>query len=390
MSENDKDLPEKKAKESAAPAASSGKPDSDKSEAAEPAGQKPVDDKPTTAKTESKPTKPIKPKKPRKPMNKPVLIGALLGFVLVLGLAGGGYWLWLQVEQMKVDQAAQVSALEQALSNNESRLAQLQSRAQANSNWQQAVADLEDLVTASAQRWNRQSNRTDERWPLEEALTLTRLAQQRLQLDASATIAIGLLKSADEVLASQDQAAVLPLRRQLAEDILALETTSAADVNGFFFSLDAIANQIRDLDWVPQPTLQTDIPEDVSPMLGFWHGLKQIVVIQRLDVPMEAPALQSDFEYWRQHTLLLIEQIQLALLARNQSLYEAGLEQAAAQLSVMASQFDVDVWQARLAELRAAVLNPNWPDITNSAQAIELYLSEQDDSAEPSNGEASQ
>lgn len=380
MSENDKDLPEDKGKASDAPATSSDKSDS----------VQPTSTKSTAAKPESKSAKPVKPKTPRKPVNKPLLIAALLFLTLVLGIVGGGYWLWLQVEQMKADQSAQVSALEQALSNNESRLAQLQNRAQENSNWQQAVADLEDLVTESAQRWNRQSNRTDERWPLEEALTLTRLAQQRLQLDSSASIAIGLLKAADKVLAGQDQAAVIPLRRQLAADILALETTSAADVNGFFFSLDAIANQIRELDWVPQPTLQVEIPEDVSPLQGFWHGLKQIVVIQRLDVPMQAPALQSDFEYWRQHTLLLIEQIQLALLARNQSLYEAGLEQAATQLSVMASQFNVEVWQARLAELKAAVLNPNWPDITNSAQAIELYLSEQEDEAEQSDGEASQ
>lgn len=99
----------------------------------------------------------------------------------------------------------------------------------------------------SAQRWNRDADRTENRWPLEEALTLTRLAEQRLQLDSSATVASGLLKAADTILANMDQAAVLPLRRQLAADMLALNSTDSADINGLYFTLEAMAEHIREL-----------------------------------------------------------------------------------------------------------------------------------------------
>jgi len=95
---------------------------------------------------------------------------------------------------------------------------------------------------------------------------------------------------------------------------------------------------------------------------------------------MEAPALQSDFERWRQHQLLLIEQTQLALLAHNQPLFDAALEQTRSTLDSMVSQFSISVWQEQLAKLQNSVLNPAWPDINASVESIELYLSEQEES----------
>ena len=79
---------------------------------------------------------------------------------------------------------------------------------------------------------------------------------ERLQLDASALVATGLLRSADEILSTLDQAAVLPLRRQLAIDLLALDSVASADVNGLYFALDALAGQIKALSWCPNPVCQ--------------------------------------------------------------------------------------------------------------------------------------
>lgn len=306
------------------------------------------------------------------------LLVAFFVLLIALGCAAyGGYWLWQQMGNAAQVQNEQVEELTKQLDQLATELSDLKAQSNENTGWQRAVVELEDLVTASAQRWNRQANRTDERWPLEEALTLARLAQQRLQLDASADVAVGLLNAADEVLSAQDQAAVLPLRRQLASDVLALESVAAADINGHFFDLEAISEQIKTLTWVPKPIRQTPIEDDQTPAQGFMHELKQIVVIQRLDVPLEAPTLQSDFETWRQHTLLLLEQVQLALLARNQSLFDAGLEQAQSQLSQMASQFDLTALNSALAELSGSVLNPSWPNIAESAEIIERYLAEE-------------
>jgi uroporphyrin-3 C-methyltransferase len=300
----------------------------------------------------------------------------VVAVVAIVVAAGYGFW---QVNQRALAAfTLQQQSLETRLEESQRQIAQLQvGNQESSAAWQQAVSKLETLVIDSAQRLNRVANRNENRWPLEEALTLTRLAQQRLQLDASALVATGLLRSADEILSTLDQAAVLPLRRQLAIDLLALESVASADVNGLYFALDALAGQIKALSWVPKPSLPKALPVNDTPLTGFWHSLKQIVVIQRLDVPMQAPALMNDFERWRQHQLLLIDQSQLALLARNQDLFDVALSQTRDALAQMASQFPIEVWQQQLTAMQTAVLNPQWPDLQGSRAAIEIYLSEQ-------------
>jgi uroporphyrin-3 C-methyltransferase len=310
-----------------------------------------------------------------------LFVVGMFAFVLVVlmaGLLGAGYWLWGQyqkdiasIRQIQQETQAQIAANQEAFA----RVEQL--NVVSSEQWQTAVSDLENLVVASAQRLNREANRTENRWPLEEALTLTRLAQQRLQLDASATVAIGLLKTADEIFASLDQAAVLPLRRQIAADILSLQTTKAADIHGLYFQLEAIENQIKELNWLPKTTTQTPVPDSANPAEGFWHGLKQIVVVTKMDVPRQALPLLTDFEQWRQRSLLLVEQTQLALLSQNQLLFDAALAQTQTSLEQMNSQFDLAAIIDNLNLMQDAVLNPQWPELNKSAEVIEQYLAEQ-------------
>lgn len=310
-------------------------------------------------------------------LNKAAIIWLAIIIIIVGAASAAGWWFWQSFQQQitALNQQQQVLLEEWQTSQNRIKSFE-QLNASTNEAWKAGVKSLESMVIESAQRMSRQANRNADRWPLEEALTLTRLAEQRLQLDSNAQVAVGLMKAADKVFAGLDQAAVLPIRRQLAKDILALQSTSAADINGHYFTLDAIAQQIQTLKWVPKPATQTEIPANADPATGFWHSLKQVVVITRLDVPYQAPALQSDFERWRQHTLLLIEQTQLALLARNQPLFDAAITQLQSQLATMVSQFKLSAEQQNLSEMQGATLNPQWPNIGTSVTIIEQYLAE--------------
>jgi uroporphyrin-3 C-methyltransferase len=124
-------------------------------------------------------------------------------------------------------------------------------------------------------------------------------------------------------------------------------------------------------------TTQSDIPTSANPAEGFWHSLKQIVVVTKMDVPRQALPLLTDFEQWRQRSLLLVEQTQLALLAQNQLLFDAALSQTQSTLAQMDSQFDLTTVQDNLRLMQDAVLNPQWPALNKSAEAIEQYLAEQ-------------
>jgi uroporphyrin-III C-methyltransferase len=320
-----------------------------------------------------------------KPTRKRRFIWVLMLLVLVLllaAVAGAGYWFWQDYQKQVMVLNNVQATLSEELVSARNQIQQLeQANTRTSQDWKNGVKSLQNLVVQSAQRLNREANRTDARWPLEEALTLARLAEQRLQLDAHASVAVGLLKSSDQVLAGLDQAAVLPLREQIKKDILALESTAAADINGHYFDLEAVADQVKNLKWVPTP-LQSDTPEDAKLKEGFLDGLKKIVVVSRLDEPMKAPPLLDDFEQWRQHLLLLIEQVQLALLARNQPLFDAALQQAQAHLSIMKDRYNLTASENHLKDIARAVLNPQWPDISQSVTEIEQYLSEQTESTD--------
>ncbi len=298
--------------------------------------------------------------------------------IVVLGAGYLGFSLWQSINGQLAQLQSKHEILLEQLEKTDRSLSSIQAlRTNEVSQWQVTFNELEATVISSAQRSSREANRNQDRWSLEESLTLARLAEQRLHLDKNANVSIGLLTSADTILANLDLAAVLPLRRQIATDVLALQTTPSVDVNGHYFQLDAIGSEIRKLDWLPKPSLQVAIDEHSDLGEGFWQALKQVVVIKKLDVPRQGLALETDFERWQQHVLMLLEQSQLALLASNQTLYDASLHKAEFAFLQMTSQFDVSVWLGHIKQLKNGQLNPQWPDIHASVEVIELYLAEQ-------------
>ncbi|MFQ3228686.1 uroporphyrinogen-III C-methyltransferase [Reinekea sp.] len=308
------------------------------------------------------------------------LIVLMVIIVISAGIAYGGWWLWQnnlaqvnQLQQQNQQLAEQVAIAQQQITEVSNR------RVDYADDLTQQVSQIESLVVESAQRMNREADRTENRWPLEEALTLTRLAQRRLFLDKNAAVSISLLKSADDIIATLDAAAVLPLRQQIASDILALNNARSVDLNGIYFQLGAIADEVRQLTWVPKPTETVQIEPEISPVEGFWQSVKKVVVISRLDSIVQAPPIQSDFELWRQHTLMVLAQSQLALLAQNQLLFEAALSQSLDQLKAMNSQFDFKVPSQQLQQLKTLQLNPTWPDIGKSVLVIDTYINKQNE-----------
>jgi len=231
----------------------------------------------------------------------------------------------------------------------------------------------------TAQRLSRSDDLDADQWPLEEALALLRLAERRLQLDGNAQVALNLLDAADQVLADLSAAAVLPVRRQIAEDRLELQSIEAPDINGLYFRLDAIDERLAGLQWTPAqrlaPEQQEDTAAELSPWAAFRNSLGSLVTISRLDTDHQASPLLDDFERWRQHSRLLLEEVQLALLSRQQALFDAALRQLSEQLQPMRQELDVQPLLAQLAELNGTQLNPDLPDINASVQALENYLS---------------
>jgi uroporphyrin-3 C-methyltransferase len=323
-----------------------------------------------------------------------LLVISLLLLVLVGGLSWLIYWGWQQYQVLQQETASLVSSQsdmrEQVSRLNQRLESSIGDREQLEQSLRDGQQALENMMVETAQRLSRRQDLEADRWPLEEALTLLRLAERRLQLDRDATIAISLLNAADQVLAGLTEASVLPVRRQIAADRLALQSVSDADLNGAYFRLEAISERIASRQWSPaermEPREQGDV--DLS-WTSVRDSLSSLVTVTRLDVPHRAPPLLSDFALWQQHSQMLAEQMQLALLAQNQPLFDAALEQLHRRVEAMSPELDLDAVAADLEAIRGLVLSPDYPDIHSSVEALEQYMTrvETEANASGDNGE---
>lgn len=311
--------------------------------------------------------------------------GRMLAIVLVLVLIVAGlswlvYWGWQQYRVLQQESDTVVSSLSelrQQVSSLSTRLESSNSeRERLAQSLQQEQQALESMLIETAQRLSRRQDLEADRWPLEEALTLLRLAERRLQLDGDAAIAIGLLNAADQVLAGLTEAAVLPVRRQIAADRLALQSVDSVDLNGTYFRLEAVAERIASRQWSPAERLEPQAQASDTDITwqSFRDSLSSLVTVSRLDVPYQAPPLLSEFAQWQQHSLLLTEQVQLALLARNQPLYNEALAQLQARVAVMSPELELAAVDSELESLQGLTLTPNFPDIHASVEALEQYM----------------
>lgn len=307
----------------------------------------------------------------------------LLILVVIAALIAGGYYYGRPYVENLLDDWRDLPQQTSALAEDVARLSgELDDARQANQQLsqqlQQARAELEQLVVDTAQRLTRRDDLEADRWPLEEALALLRLAERRLQLDGNTAVALNLLDAADQILADLTAAAVLPVRRQIADDRLALQSVDAPDINGLYFRLEAIDERLATFQWTPAEKLEPEMqPEEeaVSPWAAFRNSLGSLVTIRRLETDHQASPLLDDFELWRQRSRLLLEEVQLALLAGEQPLYDAALAQLTEQLTTMRQELAVEPLISELNSLAGTALNPSLPDIGSSAQALEDYMS---------------
>ncbi len=326
---------------------------------------------------------------------------ALLLSVAALALAGYLFWLNLQQSAQLADQQTALrlsidTAVTEARSSSSDGISQLQQ--QLSQVQQQALADkqnideLQQRLTRSIQQITAQQNTDRNDWLLAEVEYLLRLANQRVLMEQTATGALTLLKSADEILRETDDVGIYEVRKALAADIAALEAVPQLDTEGVFLQLGALNAQVDKLPLLPvakqrelPELLQQVTPETVaeswrSDLQAIWNKLVEqfnsLIVIQHRDEPVE-PLLSPQQNYYLQQNLhLMLEQAQQALLLRKAVSYQASLDKSAQWIR---DYFDPDssVTQSLLRsldELKAIDVAPVMPDISGSLKSLKQYL----------------
>ncbi|MDK2749434.1 MAG: uroporphyrinogen-III C-methyltransferase [Halomonas meridiana] len=339
-----------------------------------------------------------------------VAIALVIILALALGLITWQGWQRLDSQQQRLDelaQQAQNSASQQAVSELESRIEEgeaersqaLEStvselRSELDSYRSDINSTLDEVLTQLSQEQD-----TDERdWLHAEAAYLLRLANQRLQLEGDVEGAAALLRTADARLADADNPALTPVRREIANELAALDAVPQVDRTGIYLALNAQQERIAGLrlsQEIEERAVTSSIEQPPTgtfqrQLARFGEELKDLVVIRQHDEALEALITPEQESYLRQSLRLILEQSQLALLKEEPELYEASIDKA---LELLNGYYDTEREEtqsviARLQELKQAEVKPELPDISASQQALASFIDNRFESRRQDGGDA--
>jgi uroporphyrin-3 C-methyltransferase len=251
-----------------------------------------------------------------------------------------------------------------------------------------AQSGMEARVAASISELRQQIGTTSEDWLLAEAEYLLRLANQRILMEDDVTGAISLFEAADNIINDAEGVVAFSLRAAIADDVAALKAVSAADIDGIYVQLGALAKQIPLLEQ-KQLKFEPQVPEFVAPdaELAGWRSFVQLtervatrvasLVDYRRDGEVVTPILPPKEEYYlKQNLLLKIQLGQLGLLRGDQEIFAQSLVDATAWVR---DHFDPAENRtismiATLESLSALQIEREIPDVSSSLREIRKLM----------------
>jgi uroporphyrin-3 C-methyltransferase len=249
------------------------------------------------------------------------------------------------------------------------------------------LGELQNRVETQQQQLTTLATADRSDWQLTEAEYLLQLANQRLLLGGDPKTALEQLLSVDNILHGVDDSGLLPARAALAKDIAALKAVDVVDTEGIYFELEAVAAQadqlhlIEPVEMKEEESNPTNDNATLSERLqtglrAAVHKLYQLVQVRRRDEPYK-PLLAPQYEAaLKQNLKLAFEQAQVALLTRNQKLYEHSLEKARDWLITYytVDEHATQAVVAQIDELVARHVEVSLPDISESRRELKAYI----------------
>lgn len=362
----------------------------------EPSDKNPATPKPVPQKTKEK----VESAQPEK--QKQRSIGPVFIIVIVLiGVAAYLSWqlLYLPLHALQADNDQLRRNIETAAQTNQSELASVATQ------WSNSVgaatAKIQKLAdtTADLSAQNAEIRKTLQAmqqyqsldhadWMLNEAEHLLLIANHRLQLAHDTDTALVALQYADETLRNLNDPALTPVRKVLAEEILALSSHAKLDITGLSLQLESISQKVMTLplaadqkrDFALSSQHSSDSGTEQAPTVSswlqsVWSDIRLLFSLRRIDTPV-VPLIPPEQRFFLSENLrLVIQAMQLSLLRRDQVAFEANLNKATAWVK---NYFDTSSTETQailqqLNKLKAVSVETNLPDISGSIQALRNY-----------------
>lgn len=361
-----------------------------------------MSDENTTQPESTTPPPPPRPGPTTRPQKAPrqrtlwlAVVVLLLGLI-ALALATG--WLWQQRQSLEQQVSEIGQSVEQIRGRRQNAGSELSGRIEQLQATQREQAEkqrkLERQIDQAARSLLQMGNRTRNDWLLAEAEYLLRIGNQRLRMERDIDGALALLENADAVLAETEDMSTYPVRQELAREIQALRAVKDVDRVGLYLQLEAAIEQVEQLNTaslantsaLPQTQDGKDEPptasaDNISDYLArAWATTKQtlsdVVVIRRMDEPVDAPLSPEQSAYANLNLRLMLEEAEMALLRANPVLYRRTLEKAQKWLEQWydESSNQVAALAQTLSSLAKRDIRPDLPDISDSLNLLKARI----------------
>jgi uroporphyrin-3 C-methyltransferase len=291
--------------------------------------------------------------------------------------------------QLKEQASLQRYALDEAGKKFESRIQQLETNSTDAQQQLGSVSENQNNLNDAFSSLLKTRRHLRNDWLLAEAEYLLKLANHRLQLARDTNSALAAMQTADERLHDMGDPAVIPLRKQLAEDINRLKAVSMPDTSGLSLTLSALVKAVDELPLIaPQAEETTDnraeAPADKLEKLEelpgmIWEDVKKLLVIREHHGRVKPLLTPAQHFFLKQNLILKLEQAQLALLDQNGQIYKQRL-QTAIEWVIEFFKAEAPATQnmlTQLKELSVVDIQPTLPDISASYRALKDFQEKQ-------------
>lgn len=229
----------------------------------------------------------------------------------------------------------------------------------------------------------------DFEWKIFEADYLLGIANQKLQLESDISAAAAMMEAADAALLGSGSNRVFAVRQAIANDLTSLRSVDVFDRQGVYLRIGALIEEVENIDLVNsmrenfennsandstrvQPTPTSN--ELITSSLEF---LSTVFVWRQWDQTPNAILASEQGEFIKQNLKLMLEQSQLALLMKDQTVYAQALKKSSDWLeryAVMDSTAGKLI-SSELVILSSTNINPVLPEISESLTLIRQLTS---------------
>ncbi len=318
--------------------------------------------------------------------------GALVLSVLSLGASGLLFVQGqnvLKTQELQLQQELQKAALGEssnaALLNNAIGTQQQlrQNLAELQSNQNQTKQNIDNINRAYAELLK---DRAD--WVVSEIEISLNLASQQLLLAGNIPFAAGILENAEQRLNRFDQAALLPVKQAISQDLAALKSRSYLNISATAMRLDRLENTLSGLPLIPDAVLKTgdSTPEPTSAAGSLWDKawdntvsmFKSMVEVRRVNSSDTLLLAPDQLYFVKENLRLRLLNARLALFQYNNDSYQSDLD---AIETAVKQYFDTQspstqAWLQELSELKALEIRMVSDDaLSGSLNAILNYQS---------------